>query len=181
MYLYLKALHIIFVITWFAALFYMPRLFVYDIESRLKSEPERSILSTQFGIMQKRLWYGIAWPSMILTLILGSWLVIDAQLDILSGWLLYKLIFVVALVVYHFVCQHLMLNFKKGIVTFSSVGMRMFNEIPTLFLFAIVFLVVLKNGLALWYGLGSLMLLIIVLLLGINVYRALRAKNPNGS
>ena len=70
LYFYLKALHIVFIVTWFAALFYMPRLFVYDIEARLK--PEAEILLNQFRIMQRRLWFGIAWPSFILTLILAK-------------------------------------------------------------------------------------------------------------
>jgi putative membrane protein len=174
MYLYLKALHIIFVITWFAALFYMPRLFVYDIECRSKSEPERSILSQQFGLMQKRLWYGIAWPSMILTLILGSWLVIELNLSITEGWMFYKLLFVIALVMYHITCQKIMIDLRKGIIKFSSFGMRIWNEVPTVFLFAVVFLVVLKNGFAIWEGLGGLLLLILVLMLGINIYKALR-------
>jgi len=177
MYFHLKALHIIFVVTWFAALFYMPRLFVYDIESREKPEPERSILSKQFGIMQKRLWYGISWPSMILTLILGSWLIIDGGWDITQGWMLYKLIFVIALVVYHIACQKIMIDLGKGVIPFSSNGMRVWNEIPTVFLFAVVFLVVLKNGLAMWQGLGFLLALILVLLIAIKLYKQLRSKN----
>jgi len=177
MYLYLKALHIIFVITWFAALFYMPRLFVYDIECRKKTEPERSILSKQFGLMQKRLWYGISWPSMIITLILGSWLIIEGNWSITEGWMFYKLLFVIALVIYHIACQKIMLDLSKDIVKFTSTGMRIWNEVPTVFLFAVVFLVVLKNGFAVWEGLGGLLLLILVLMLGINIYKALRNKS----
>lgn len=177
MYLYIKAIHIIFVVTWFAALFYMPRLFVYDIESRKKDEPERSILTRQFGIMQKRLWYGISWPSMIITLIFGSWLVIDGGWDITQGWMLYKLLFVIALVVYHIACQAIMNDLRRNVVKFSSTGMRIWNEIPTVFLFTVVFLVVLKNGLAIWYGLAGLAALIVALMAGIGIYKALRSKN----
>ena len=71
MYPYIKALHIIFIVTWFSGLFYMVRLFVYSAEANVKPEPGRTILLQQFGIMQKRLWYGITWPSAILTLIFG--------------------------------------------------------------------------------------------------------------
>src|SRR4029078_7832406 len=99
MYQYIKALHIIFVVTWFSGLFYIVRLFVYSAEASIKAEPERSILLKQFSIMQKRLWYGITWPSAILTLIFGIWL---WQLyGSLPAWLLVKLFFVVALFIYH--------------------------------------------------------------------------------
>ena len=74
MYLYLKALHIIFMVTWFAGMFYIVRLFIYNTEANGKTEPERTILQKQFGIMIKRLWLGITWPSAILTLIFGPWL-----------------------------------------------------------------------------------------------------------
>ena len=70
---YLKALHIIFVVTWFAGLFYIVRLFIYHSEAESKPEPERSILQKQYKLMEKRLWYGITWPSMILTITFGSW------------------------------------------------------------------------------------------------------------
>ena len=70
-YLVVKSLHIISVVTWFAGLFYMPRLFVYFAEAETKSEVEKTILQNQFKIMQKRLWYGITWPSSIVVLIFG--------------------------------------------------------------------------------------------------------------
>src|SRR5262245_23677536 len=100
MYLYLKALHIIFVVTWFAGLFYMPRLFIYNTEAGQKAGEARTALREQFSIMMKRLWYGITWPSAILTLILGIslWNI----LNITPGWLAIKLGFVVALYLYHF-------------------------------------------------------------------------------
>ena len=74
MYFYVKALHIIFVVTWFSGLFYIVRLFIYSAEAHLKPEPERTILLRQFGQMQHRLWYIITWPSAILTLVLGTWM-----------------------------------------------------------------------------------------------------------
>jgi putative membrane protein len=91
-FLYLKSIHIIFIVTWFAGLFYMPRLFIYDVEARSKNEPENHILVNQFRIMQKRLWFGITWPSMILTLILGPWIVIEADhIQWSDRWLIVKL------------------------------------------------------------------------------------------
>ena len=90
MYFYIKALHIIFIVTWFSGLFYIVRLFVYSAEANAKTEPEKSILLKQFSIMQKRLWYGITWPSAILTLIFGTW--IGILYGSLPTWLLVKLL-----------------------------------------------------------------------------------------
>ena len=107
MYLYLKAIHIIFVVTWFAGMFYIVRLFIYNTEANEKVEPERSVLQKQFSIMIKRLWLGITWPSAILTLIFGPWVMLNARWDKLlfepaGKWLLIKLIFVLLLYFYHF-------------------------------------------------------------------------------
>jgi len=107
MYSYLKALHIIFVVTWFAGLFYMPRLFIYATEAGNKTAPEQKILREQFSVMMKRLWYGITWPSAVLTLILGIFVMFNggwnrSLFDPAGRWLLIKLCFVILLYVYHF-------------------------------------------------------------------------------
>jgi protoporphyrinogen IX oxidase len=175
MYFYLKAIHIIFIVTWFAALFYMPRLFVYDIEAREKDSVERDILLKQFRIMQKRLWLGIATPSMIITLILGTWLAIELGLDFRVQWFTAKIVLVILLIAYHITCHKTMIDLDNNIVSFSSQGMRMFNEIATIFLFGIVFLVVFKNTISLLYGLGGLLALIIILTLAIKFYKKLRS------
>lgn len=177
MYSYLKALHIIFVVTWFAALFYMPRLFVYDIEARSKTEPERSILIQQFRIMQKRLWLGIAWPSMIITLILGSWLALETgyQPHVEAYfWLNWKIGLVSLLVAYHIACHAIMNKLKIDEVRFTSQAMRMWNEVATVFLFGIVFLVVFKNTVSILYGLAALLSLIAILMIAIQAYKKLR-------
>ncbi len=174
LYFYLKAIHIIFIVTWFAALFYMPRLFVYDIEARSKSEIERNILLNQFRIMQKRLWYGIAWPSFIITMLLGTALALNLGLDFSVDWFLWKIILVAGLVAYHFACHAIMNQLAKNVLKFSSQGMRMWNEIATIFLFGIVFLVVFKNTISMLYGLGALIGLIVVLMLAIKAYKKLR-------
>ncbi len=174
MYFYLKAIHIIFVVTWFAALFYMPRLFVYDIEAREKSELERDILLKQFRIMQKRLWFGIAWPSMIITLVLGTWLALDLSLDFQVEWLTWKIGLVALLVAYHIANHAIMNQLAKNDVRFTSQGMRMWNEIATIFLFGIVFLVVFKNTISLLYGIAGLLGLIVILTFAISLYRRLR-------
>ena len=99
---YFKALHLIFIITWFAGLFYIPRLFIYIIEAQKKSEIEKKILTTQLNIMTKRLWYIITWPSAILSIIFGSWLLVLAPYWLEQPWMHAKLGFVFLLVVYQF-------------------------------------------------------------------------------
>src|SRR5579859_5854694 len=99
MYTYVKALHIIFIVTWFSGLFYMVRLFVYHTEANERSEPEKAILQKQFRLMIRRLWLGITWPSAILTLIFGPWMMI--LLGGVPTWLEIKLCFVVGLYLYH--------------------------------------------------------------------------------
>ena len=100
MYSYIKALHIVFIVTWFSGMFYIVRLFIYNTEAGEKVEPERSILRKQFTIMIKRLWFGITWPSAIITLIFGP--LLWWKLNVLPDWLLIKLFFVLGLYAYHF-------------------------------------------------------------------------------
>lgn len=153
----------------------MPRLFVYDIEARKKSEIERGILLEQFRIMQKRLWFGIAWPSMVITIILGTWLALEMNLDFSVEWLTWKIGLVALLVAYHIANHAIMNQLAKDDVRFSSQGMRMWNEIATIFLFGIVFLVVFKNTISLLYGILGLLGLIVTLTLAISVYKKLRS------
>ena len=103
MYYYIKALHIIFIVTWFSGMFYIVRLFIYNTEAGEKNEIEKDILRRQFSIMIKRLWLGITWPSAILTIIFGVWLAIFY--GSIPNWLLIKLGFVVLLYAYHFTLQ----------------------------------------------------------------------------
>lgn len=172
MYFYVKALHIIFIVTWFSGLFYIVRLFVYSVEANDKTEPERSILLKQFGIMQKRLWYGITWPSAILTLIFGTWMGI--LYGSLPAWLLTKLFFVVGLFAYHIFLHTIFRQQQKEIFRWSSQQLRMWNEVATIFLVAIVMLAVVKQLLSAALGFGILILLIVVLLIAIKIYKRLR-------
>src|ERR1017187_5529456 len=98
---YLLALHIIFVVTWFSGLFYIVRLFVYHAEAEKKIEPEKSILQKQYKLMEKRLWYGITWPSMIGTYVFGFWMLYENYGLNIPAWLLLKLSFVFGLTLYH--------------------------------------------------------------------------------
>jgi len=173
-YFYIKALHIIFIVTWFAGLFYIVRLFVYSAEANDKSEPERSILLKQFGLMQKRLWYGITWPSAILTLIFGTW--IGILYGSLPTWLLVKLFFVLGLFVYHLSLQSIFTQQQKENFKWTSQRLRMWNEIATLFLIAIVMLAVVKQLLSLVWGVGVLVTFTFLLLLAIKIYKKYRKE-----
>jgi putative membrane protein len=138
--LWVKAFHIIGVITWFAALFYLPRLFVYH------SMAEDAISVERFKIMERRLYKGIMMPSFVITTLLGSWMVYDYawQTYMDSYWLHTKLALVLVLVVYHFYCGHLVSVFAKDKNTRSDRFYRWFNELPTVLLLGIIILVVVK-------------------------------------
>lgn len=174
MYEYVKALHIIFVVTWFAGMFYIVRLFIYNTEANDKPEPARTILTSQFGIMSKRLWYGITWPSAILTLIFGPWM--WYMRNHLEPWLAIKLCFVVGLYVYHHTLHAIFKQQAKGIFKYSSQKLRIWNEVATIFLVAIVMLATVKQGLSVVWGLGGLVAFVIVLMSAIKMYKAIRQK-----
>jgi putative membrane protein len=172
MYFYVKALHIIFIVTWFSGLFYIVRLFIYNAEAALKPEPEKGILHAQFNLMIKRLWLGITWPSAVLTLIFGGWMLY--LYGTVPTWLQIKLVFVATLYIYHYTLHALYKQQMRGDFKFNSQQLRIWNEVATVFLVAIVMLVVVKDSLSLLYGLGGLALLILVLLGAIRIYKAMR-------
>lgn len=179
MYPYLKALHIIFVVTWFAGLFYMPRLFIYATEANESAEPERMILQKQFSIMQSRLWYGITWPSAIITLIFGISVLFDGGwhhtlFEDAGKWLLIKLVFVIFLYGYHWSLHRIFIQEKNGIYRYTSQQLRAWNEVATIFLFAIVMLAVVKQSMSLVWGLGGLVVFIGVLFLAVQIYKRMR-------
>jgi protoporphyrinogen IX oxidase len=174
MYFYIKALHIIFVVTWFSGLFYIVRLFIYSAEANEKPEPERSILLKQFGIMQKRLWYGITWPSAFLTLIFGVWMGI--LYGSLPTWLLVKLLFVLGLFIYHITLHFIFLQQKKQNFKWRSQQLRIWNEVATIFLIAIVMLAVTKQLLNMAWALGVLIAIVLVLLSAIKIYKNIRKE-----
>lgn len=174
MYSYVKALHIIFIVTWFSGLFYMVRLFVYHTEANEKPEPERTILTEQFKLMIRRLWMGITWPSAILTLIFGPWMMI--LLGSVPTWLAIKLGFVIALYAYHFSLQAIYRQQMKGIFRFSSQQLRIWNEVATILLVAIVMLVVVKQNMSWAWGLLGLFLFVILLMSAIKIYKVIRTR-----
>jgi putative membrane protein len=173
-FLYLKAVHIIFIVTWFAGLFYMPRLFIYMTEAHEKPEPEKSILIKQFKIMSSRLWYGITWPSAIITLIMGTSLLVNQPHWLQFGFMHVKLTLVFLLYVYHFSLQHIFNLLKRNIVKYSSQQLRLWNEVATLFLISIVFIIELQSALNMLWGLAGLMGVIILIFAGIRIYKKIR-------
>ena len=134
--LWIKSLHIIFVVTWFAGLFYLPRLFVYHAMSTDEIGIER------FKVMERKLFYGIMTPSAVLTVLFGLWLWLGYGIS--GGWLHAKLVLVAMLIAYHFYCGKLLAEFKYDRNRHGHVYYRWFNEIPVMILFAVVILVVVK-------------------------------------
>lgn len=175
-FLYIKALHIIFVVTWFAGLFYIVRLFIYHTEADTKSEMEKNILQTQYKIMQKRLWYGITWPSMILVLISGSWLVWISPVFLSQAYFILKLFFVAGLVLYHLQCHRIFKQLQSDKVLGTSFKLRLWNEVATVFLVAIVFLIVLKSNTGFMWGMLGLAVFSAVLVLAVKMYKKSREK-----
>jgi len=176
-YLYIKSLHIIFVTTWFAGLFYIIRLFIYYKEAEDKPELESAILRKQYLLMSKRLLYMITWPSAILTTVFAVWMLIKVPVYLTQPWMLIKLGFVLALYLYHYSCQLIYNQMTKGEIKFSAFGLRIWNEVATIILFACVFLVVLKTTMGWIFGVAGIIGVSVLLMLGIKLYKNIRAKN----
>ena len=178
-YNYIKSLHLIFIITWFAGLFYIPRLFVYHIEAAEKQEPERSILTTQLKLMTKRLWYIITWPSAILASIFAFWMLYLMPVWLEQDWMQVKLGFVVLLYAYHFKCHLIFKEMQNNVIKWTSNQMRLWNEGSTLILFSVVFLVIVRDAINWIFGVLGIFVLAAMLMLGIKIYKRIRSKNPD--
>jgi len=179
-YNYLKSLHLIFVITWFAGLFYIVRLFVYQIEAADKPSPEKEILQKQFKLMSYRLWYIITWPSAILASFFAFWMLLftptgNAWLQM--SWMHVKLGFVFVLYLYHLKCHLIFKQLQNDEVKYSTNFMRLWNEGATIILFAVVFLVILKNAVNWIYGVVGIVLFSVLIMLGFKFYKRIREKN----
>lgn len=180
LYNYIKALHLVFVITWFAGLFYMPRLFIYHIEAGAKPSPDREILGRQLKIMSRRLWNIITWPSLFLATGTAIWMLILAPSWLDQPWMHMKLAMVALLFAYHWKTHLIYRELQRDIVRYSSRFMRLWNEGATMLLFAIVFLAILKNTFNWLYGLAGLFVLALLIMLGIRVYKTYREKRGEG-
>lgn len=137
--LYIKALHIIAMVAWFAGLFYLPRLFVYHADTH------DSISLTRFKIMERRLYYGITWPAALMTTLLGIWLLsYNPSYYFKAGWMHFKLSLVLFLWTYHLLCGHYLKDFAQDKNSKKGYFFRIYNEVPTVLLIGIVLLVVIK-------------------------------------
>ncbi len=170
----IKSLHIIFVVSWFAGLFYIVRLFIYHTEAQAKTEVEKQILSTQFIEMEKKLWWIITTPAMVLTFLFGTWMIVLNPTLLEQPWMHFKLAFVGLLLVYHFVCQKIMFDLKRELFKWKSNGLRMWNEVATLALVAIVFLVEMQGTMNWIKGTVGFFAVAIGLMIGIKIYKTLR-------
>jgi len=173
-YLHFKALHIIFVVSWFAGLFYMPRLLVYHTEAQNKADAIKEALSAEFRKMEKLLWNAIMVPAMWLTLITGTTMIYLTPGWLSQGWMHMKLTFVFGLVGYHFFTRKLILEIQKGQFRFSSMQLRLWNEVATIFLFSIVFLVVLKNSVDWIWGVLGLIAFAIIIMSAVKIVKKIR-------
>jgi len=178
-YYYIKALHLIFVVTWFAGLFYIPRLFVYQIEAFHKPSPEKEILGKQLKLMAKRLWFIITWPSSILATIFAVILLVLRPGYLEQPWMHVKLGFVALLILYQIQTHIYYKQLQNDIIKKSSSFMRLWNEGATFILFAVVFLVILQNAINWVFGVIGIFVLGILLMLGFKLYKRIREKNPN--
>lgn len=173
-YLYAKAIHIIFVICWMAGLFYMPRLFIYHTEAKDKGPEAYAILHKQFIVMESRLWWVITTPSMYIT-IAAALVMLHVNSALLTmGWMQIKLAFVVGLIFYHFKSQQIMNRLRNEQSSWTSGQLRMWNEVSTIILFAIVFLVILKSSFNWIFGVVGLLSLAIILMILIKAYKKYR-------
>ncbi len=175
-YLYLKALHIIFVVSWMAGLFYIVRLFVYHVEANDRPEQEKVILQRQFGIMQHKLWYIITTPAMVLAVLAGAGMVYINPGLLSMPWMHVKLTFVFGLLIYHFICQNIIKQLKQGIFKWTSTQLRIWNELATIFLVAIVFTVILKSAIDWIYGLVGLVLFSVIIMSAVKIYKYYRMR-----
>jgi putative membrane protein len=172
--LYLKAVHIIFIVTWFAGLFYMPRLLIYIREAFDKHEEEKKYTLPQLTLMAKRLWWGITWPSAIITLGLGVAMLVNQPHWLALPFMHVKLTLVFFLYLYHYSLQIIFNQLQKGITKYTSNQLRFWNEVATLFLIAIVFLIVLKDSFSIVWGLAGLLVVTFLILGGMKIYKKYR-------
>ncbi len=168
------SLHIIFVVAWFAGLFYVPRLFIYQTEAR--GSESAPALTAQFKMMTHRLWYIITWPACILATLFAFWMLWLVPAYLSMPWMHLKLALVMLLLAYHGSIHWLFLKLQKEQYPMTSMQLRFYNELATMLLFAIVFTVVFKNLSGWVYGVGGILGLGILLSAGIAMYRRYRSS-----
>ena len=175
-----KSLHIIGAIAWFGGLFYIGRIFVYHVEALAKDGHTKEVLTDQFAVMERRAYYIICIPGMLITWIFGS-ITIATYIDTqgmewfrINSWLHIKLLLVFLLSGYQHVCKSVLKKLSKGVVPFTSFKMRLFNEVPTIFLVAIVLIAVYRNTLNATYALTGIVIFGILLVVATRWYKSTR-------
>lgn len=176
-YRYFLSVHIIFVVSWMAGLFYSVRLFIYHTEAEERPEIERMILQKEYEKIEAKLWNIITTPAMVLTVLAGVCMVCINQGLLQTPWFHVKLFFVALLLIYHFICQNIMKQLKLGKCRISSFKLRLWNEVATVLLVAIVFTVVLKSAVNWIYGLIGLIIFSAVIMLAVKWYKHYRKKH----
>ncbi len=171
-----KSLHLVGMVAWFAGLFYLVRLFVYHAEAFQKPEPDRQVLTKQYLIMEKRLHQIITRPAMLITFIGGITMLFLNPLYIQQGWMQVKLGLVILLAGYSDYCATIIKKLAKGVLPMSSERFRLFNEIPTLFLVAIILLAVFRDRISPWVLIGVLLGLVLLLSVSSVLYRRYRKQ-----
>ncbi len=169
-YYWFKAFHLIGIVVWFAGLFYLVRLFVYHAEASQQTEPAQTILTTQYKIMEKRLYNIITTPGMAVTVAMAIGLISTEPEILKSGWLHIKLAFVALLLAYHFFCGRIMKQLEKGECQWTGQQFRALNEAPTVLLVVIVLLAVFKGNLPLDLTTWLIFALVIAMAASIQLY-----------
>ena len=175
-YPYILSVHIIFVVSWMAGLFYSVRLFIYHTEANDRPEVEKEILQKEFIKIEHKLWHIISNPAMTFAVLAGISMICIRPGLLHTPWLHVKLGFVLLLLVYHFICQRLMKQMKNGVFKLSSFKLRLWNEVATVLLVAIVFTVVLKSAVDWVYGLIGLIVFSGGIMTAVKLYKNYRQK-----
>lgn len=177
---FFKSLHIVGFVAWFAGLFYLVRMFVYHREAQDDEQPKRDILTQQFNLMEWRVYKIICNPAMMLTWICGLIMLYlyGWEWFKVNSWIHFKLVLLLGLTGYHLWCKGMIRKMETGHLGISSFRWRLLNEVPTVFLLAIVLLAVYRNALDFIITLLGLIGFMILLMIGARAYRRARERNP---
>jgi putative membrane protein len=178
-YPYLKALHLVAVVSWFAGLLYVVRLFIYHVESASRPEPERSVLHAEYARIERMLWHRIAWPAFLAAAAFGLWLMVLVRAWE-APWFHLKAALLLLLVAYHLLCGRIRKDLEAGRCRLSSLQLRLWNESATLLLFAIVFAAVLKSPGAAGKGMLGVAGFAVLLMGLVSLSRRRRARERKG-
>ncbi len=174
----IKAIHIIFMVSYFAGIFYMVRLFIYHTDTQIEKEPRKTILQQEFIKMEGLLWNIITVPAFVLMFLTGFVLLIFNWENIFktATWMHIKLVFLIILVIYQFFCWKIIKQLKKSNFNYTSLQLRLWNEVATIILFAVVFAVVLKYQFVdNWYwALAGLLFFAILIMLIVRLVKKIR-------